>query len=353
MKKILSFLFILVILPSFSFAQVINVATIERPPMAFKSESGQWEGYAIDIFKEIAKDLSLDYKIKEYGVFSDMINSVKQKENDIAVANITITSKREEAMDFSQPIYDSGLQVVINKDRGGKSIFRIVWESGILWFLLGAFGLLLVIAHIIWFFERGTKSDRHDYFRDDYLGGVWDTFWWAFIIMTMGGFENEVPATKFSRFLAIVWITTSLFFVSFLTAQITSSLTVAGLNSDISSYHDLEYKKVGVMKSQSVIDFMKTEVGANPIIFEKYEDFYKALKNKKVDALVGDAPIVNYYVNTKAKNDFILVGPIFKPEKYGLLFQDRSNLRENFDREIIRLQENGRMVEIYQKYFSN
>jgi polar amino acid transport system substrate-binding protein len=170
--------------------------------------------------------------------------------------------------------------------------------------------------------------------------------------MTMGGFENEVPASKFSRFLAILWIITSLFFISFLTAQITSSLTVAELNSDISSYKDLSDKKVGLMNSQPVIDFVKKKIDAKVVVFDNYNDFYQALRDEKVDTLIGDSPIINYYVaNNKDGKDFKVVGKIFKPEKYGILFSEKSSLKEEIDRGIIKLQESGEYQKIYNKYF--
>ena len=109
-------------------------------------------------------------------------------------------------MDFSHSIYDSGLQIIVPDKKGGPSLFKLVWQSGALQLMAGAIVALLVMAHILWFFERATPNDRHDYFRDDYLGGIWDAFWWAFVVMTMGGFESEVPASKVSRMLAIVWI---------------------------------------------------------------------------------------------------------------------------------------------------
>ena len=39
------------ILPSF--AQELSVGTIERPPFAYE-ENGEWKGFSIDIWKEIA-----------------------------------------------------------------------------------------------------------------------------------------------------------------------------------------------------------------------------------------------------------------------------------------------------------
>ena len=348
MKKIILILFIFFFLFSGVFAENLKVGTIERPPMSFKTSTGNWTGFSIDLLKEIAKEVGFKYNLKEFKIFPEMIKATEQGKVDFSIANISITSEREEKMDFSQPILETGLRVMTLADNKA-SIFDIILKSGILWFILGAIGLLLLIAHIVWFFERGTASDRHDYFRDDYLGGIWDAFWWAFIIMTMGGFENEVPASKFSRFLAMLWITISLFFISFLTAKITSSLTVAELNSGITSYKDLKNKKVAVIKSDKIIDFVETKIHAKPKIFLKYEDMYKALKNKEVVAIVGDNPILSYYAMNH--DEFKVVGDIFQKENYGILFPTGSKLKEKIDRAIIKIREDGRYDDIYKKYF--
>ena len=50
---------------------------------------------------------------------------------DLAIANISITSEREKIMDFSQPIYDSGLQILVPKG-GGANFMKIIWDSGLI-----------------------------------------------------------------------------------------------------------------------------------------------------------------------------------------------------------------------------
>ncbi len=356
MKKInnilcLLFIAMLPVLSGAVQAQEWKVGTIERPPMAFQNTDGQWSGYSIDLLDRIAKESGNTYQLVPFKEFAKMLEAVKQGKVDLSIANITINSSRERVMDFSQPIFDSGLQVIVPKKRDTSSIISAVIKSGVLWFLLGAFILLLVIAHIVWFFERDTPADRHDYFRDDYLGGVWDAFWWAFIIMTMGGFENEVPASKKSRVIAMLWIIASLFFVSMLTAQITSALTVQGLSSGINSYKDLSGKQVGTLASDTVIRFMKNKVGITPGIYKDYPSLYADLKAKKLDAAVGDAPILNYYITHEGKGDLEAVGSIFKSEKYGIAFPQGSQLRETVDQILLQLQEQGVYQELNQKYF--
>ena len=348
-------------LPTLAFAQnpppptkTIIVGTIERPPMMMRKTSGEIGGFAIDLWTEIAKRNDQQFEFKEFDLFGDMIEATKQGRVDLSIANITITSKREREMDYSQPIYDSGLQIILSADtqsKDGFSFLRVIWASGILWMFVGAFILLLIIAHIVWALEQNIEDRRHDYFRDDYLGGVWDAFWWAFIIMTMGGFENEVPHKKISRVIAMFWILVSLFFVSTLTAKITTALTVDQLSTGISSVKDLYGKRVGVINSASTFKFLDN-LAISTTTFDQYDELYEALVTGEIDAIVGDEPIVRYYTLQKGRGRVILAGHLFKPEKYGALFPINSDLKENFDRTLIEIQEDGTYQKIYNKYFS-
>jgi polar amino acid transport system substrate-binding protein len=44
-----------------------------------------------------------------------MMTATKEKQNDLSIANISITLERETFLDFSQPIFDSGLNVLAIK----------------------------------------------------------------------------------------------------------------------------------------------------------------------------------------------------------------------------------------------
>jgi glutamine transport system substrate-binding protein len=41
-----------------------------------------------------------------------MIQDTNKMKNDISVANISITAEREKILNFSSPIYDSGLNIL-------------------------------------------------------------------------------------------------------------------------------------------------------------------------------------------------------------------------------------------------
>jgi len=340
-----------------SFAQTIasknlTISTVERQPFTFYNDDGSITGFSVDLWTEIAKRNGWEFAFKKEDSFSAMIEAVKTGSSDAAIANISITAEREKAFDFSHSYYDSGLQIVVPIKENSFNIFKLIWDSGALQLIGFALVILLIIAHLLWFFERNTKNPRHDYFRDDYRGGVWDAFWWAFIIMTMGGFENEVPYTKLSRVLAMFWIVASLFFVSTLTAKITTSLTVDQLTSDINSYKDLMGKKVGAGEGSAMAGFLD----ARNIPYRKYKDFLEALaavEKGKLDATIGDAPIVQYYVANEGAGKVMLAGPVFQADKFGIALPTSSKLLEQVNMSILEIIEDGTYEGLKVKWFGS
>lgn len=333
-------------------AQNLKISTVERQPFIFFSDDGSVTGFSADLWVEIAARNAWDFEWVKLDSFPAMIDSVKSGDADAAIANISITSERERAFDFSHPVYDSGLQIVVPNTESGTSIIGIIWASGAVQLIGGAIAVLLVIAHILWFFERNTPNSRHDYFRDDYLGGVWDAFWWAFIIMTMGGFENEVPASIFSRILAMFWIVASLFFVSTLTAKITTSLTVEQLTSDINSYQDLIGKRVGVGADSAMSKFLDVK----NIPYRPYDDFLAALaavEAGEIDATIGDAPIVQYYASHEGAGKVLLAGPVFQADKFGIAMPTGSALLEQVNTALLDIKEDGTYAQFQVKWFGN
>lgn len=168
--------------------------------------------------------------------------------------------------------------------------------------------------------------------------------------MTMGGFENEVPSSKISRFLAMFWIIVSLFFISTLTAKVTTSLTLSELQSDITSYEDLAGKKVGVSKGPIAKEFLNNE-GITAIEYDTFTGLTEDLLAGNIDAVVQDAPVLGYYANHEGKGKVMLAGEMFKPEKYALLLPEESALKEMIDISLLEMKEDGAYDKIYSQYF--
>ncbi|MEM6159892.1 glutamine ABC transporter substrate-binding protein GlnH [Erwinia sp. P6884] len=80
-------------------------------PFEFKQD-GKYVGFDVELWAAIAKELKLDYTLKPMD-FSGIIPALQTRNVDVALAGITITDERKNAIDFSDGYYKSGLQVMV------------------------------------------------------------------------------------------------------------------------------------------------------------------------------------------------------------------------------------------------
>jgi ABC-type amino acid transport substrate-binding protein len=65
----------------------------------------------------------------------------------------------------------------------------------------------------------------------------------------------------------------------------------------------------------------------------------------------ADSLILRYFAATDGRGTTRLVGSIFQPEKYGIVFVDGSERVEPVNRVLLELREEGRYDEIYRRWF--
>ncbi|WP_304166645.1 glutamine ABC transporter substrate-binding protein GlnH [Lonsdalea britannica] len=83
-------------------------------PFEFK-QGDKYVGFDIDLWDAIAKQLNLNYTLKPMD-FSGIIPALQTRNIDLALAGITITDARKQAIDFSEGYYNSGLLVMVKAD---------------------------------------------------------------------------------------------------------------------------------------------------------------------------------------------------------------------------------------------
>jgi len=99
--------------------KVIQVAVSPAsPPMLF-SEGGVIQGADLDLFEGYCKVRGYTLRITPYD-WQGMLGAVSSGQADVAFSGISITDKRKEVMDFSQPYYDNAWHLVALKSRGIK-----------------------------------------------------------------------------------------------------------------------------------------------------------------------------------------------------------------------------------------
>ncbi|MBM7868171.1 transporter substrate-binding domain-containing protein [Heliobacterium gestii] len=83
-------------------------------PFEWKDEKGEITGFDVDLAREIGKELGVEVEIKNTP-FDNLIAELQNQSIDMVASAMTITEKRKENIDFSQPYYDS-VQAIIVKE---------------------------------------------------------------------------------------------------------------------------------------------------------------------------------------------------------------------------------------------
>ena len=353
------FVFIAIFLSLFAgpaSAEKIHVVTRDIEPFSFE-KGGHRVGFAVELWDNVARELKLDYDFATVGSAKQMVEALQNKSADVAVGALSITAEREMTIDFSQPFYESGLQILVSKKAGGltDTIWNIL-TSLFSWQLVAGFAaailVMFIISHLVWLYEHPVNEEM---WPRSYLSGIGESLWWTVSIFLVGGADNKGPVGLGGRIVATIWMLASVIAVSLLTASLSAVLTVNSLSGDIKGPNDLPGKSVatiGGSTSETWLGKLGTAGARVQVqVFSDIPACLDALKSGKVQAVVFDAPILKYYVNKLGPDDFALVGGLLEKSNYGFGLQQDSLLRERINQVLLNLNENGVTDDLKKKWF--
>lgn len=330
------------------------VVTRKVTPFVFE-KNGHLSGYSIELWERVVREARLpfdpDSGYKTVENVQQMLDELRAGGADAAVAAVSITAEREKTIDFSYPFKESGLQI-LTRNQPGSSFGKIVgnlFKGDIIWLLGGLVVVLLLNSHIIWFLERRKNAES---FPEGYLAGIWEAIWWSICTIITGGCENKAPLGVAGRLTAIVWMLAGAGLFTYITATITSAMTVETLNSDIQSVSDLKTRKwtVGTVAGSTAQMFLERQ-GLSTQGFPDVDAACAALENDKIKAVIYDAPMLLYYAKNNPEKQLGVVGELFEKQSYGIGVPQGSPYRKEITRAILALREQGFFEELENKYF--
>src|SRR5262249_9347444 len=283
------------------------------------------------------------------------LEEVRARKADLGVAAISVTAGREAEFDFSHPILNAGLQIMVRGKGQEKEsdsnpladLLGLLFLKTILVVEVIALVLVFISAHIVWFLERRHPNGIVP--SGKYFPGIFHAMYWA--AGTLATQAEQMPRQWLARTLAVLWMFVGVVFVAFYTAQLAATLTVQQIQGGINGPDDLPGKRVATTRGSTAAAQLAA-LRAQVIEVSRIEDAYQALLNKDAEAVVFDAPILLYYAANEGKGRVHMVGTPFHKEDYGIVFRSGNPLRKQVNNALLALREDGTYQQVYDKWFA-
>ena len=326
---------------------VLKVGTKIAPPFAMKGPDGKWSGISIELWDLIAKRLNIKYEFQEENLES-LLNNVKNRDLDVGIAALTITPDREKVLDFSHSYYTTWLGIAVQKKETNTAviILQSIFSKKMLYILLALSGTLLCVGTLIWFTERRKHPETFD---ASPIKGIANASWWAATTMTTVGYGDITPKSASSRVIAFIWMLISLLIVASIIATLSSALTVSKIDGPIVTQKDLARGKVASIKGSVSDEFLRSR-RLYPLYYKDIVSGLEAVKNGSVDAMVYDAPLLQYYINEKFRKSLTLTGAQFETQNYSIIVPQGSDRLEKINQALLDVVDSSDWEDILHRY---
>jgi polar amino acid transport system substrate-binding protein len=356
MRKLLFFVVLVAALlpilsmPTMQAQDAPPLRVVVKPLEPFVMGSGSdLSGFSIDLWRELAQHLQVDYEFIEVESVAEQLAAVENGSANIAIAGISITAAREELIDFSYPYFNSGLQIMVRRtsELTIEQIMSNLLAPGILQIIAVFCLVILTGGHLIWLIERRSNPE----FPRSYFRGVVEGMWWSSILVVTGNLTEKPPVTALSRLISLVWLFIGVLLIANFTASVTAIATINHFENTIAGVNDLSGRHVMTVAGSTTETYLK-QIGITPQTVTTIGDAYPVLERGSVDAIVYDAPVLNYYAARGGSGKVEVLGAIFNLEDYGIALPNNSPLRESINRALLALKEDGTYDRIDQFWFS-
>ncbi len=314
--------------------RVLRIGTKEAAPFAVLNDDGTWSGISIELWRGVANEIGLRYEFENLPL-DEILAGVESGKLDAGVAAITMTHEREQDLDFSHSYFNSGLGIAVplRQSTSWSAVIRRLFSTVFLKIVVAIFAVLLVIGTLVYFFER--RRNRED-FGGSLIKGLSNGIWWAAVTMTTVGYGDKVPKTPGGRAIAVVWMYSAIVIISIFTASVTSILTLSQLESNVRGPRDLHRVRVATVADSTSAEFLRRR----GIVFKSFETIDQCLdglSDDRFDAVVYDAPILQYVVLNEYPSQIQVLPATFEKQDYGIVIPPQSPLRESVNQAVLQV----------------
>ena len=154
------------------------------------------------------------------------------------------------------------------------------------------------------------------------------------------------------RIFGLLWMFAGLFIIANFTAGVTSRMTVQQIQGAINGPQDLPGKIVVTVEGSTADEWLNHQRIPHQTVVA-VDEAYDMLDRGAVQAVVYDYPVLLYHALNFGEGRVDVVGGPFSEEDYGIAFQEGSPLREEINRALLRLREDGTYDRLYAEWFGD
>lgn len=307
------------------------------------AEQRQPKGFSIDLWNAIAQQIGVNTEWVYFDTVPELIKATHENGVDVGISAITVTSEREEQVDFSNSMYELGLQIMVPADSSPNPWLVAIGEIGKLFtwqVLLALLGLIILFAHVRWLVDGSSGKGDEATFAPEYRHGIIESLWWS---LTMFFTWDTPPRRGMARVVDLIWFLMGFLCLGILSSVITAALTAQNISSNIQGVKDLLDKRVAAVATDAPRQFL-SKLGVNAVPVKDLAEGMQKVTSKEVDALVHDGPRLVYLAGQHNQNpgkqgQVAVLPASFNPQIYGMVFPTNSSLVEPVNHALMKLRE--------------
>eukprot|EP01125_Pyxidicula_operculata_P017648 TRINITY_DN6207_c0_g1_i1.p1 TRINITY_DN6207_c0_g1~~TRINITY_DN6207_c0_g1_i1.p1 ORF type:complete len:485 (+),score=94.85 TRINITY_DN6207_c0_g1_i1:1875-3329(+) len=352
------------------------VTTTEKPFMYFNEKytgNNRFTGFTKNLLDQIFSDLNdkghnLTYTLyispgNKYGglvngSWNGMVGELINGNADVAFADFTVTSARNEVIDWSIPYLDIGLTILVLKPVETPDVWAFLQPFSVrLWICY--FALTIVMALAIYISDRLSPYGYHQSKKRS-EPEKWDFSESLFLSLLIFVGKDADPGRSWGgRTMVLAYYAFSCIIIASYTANLTATLTVKRATVNVNGLDDLRKPntRFGVIGSSSIQSFFELPSNSlfrsHMVLFNSLDEGITALTNEEIDAFVHDNVILEYVENQQPCNLFA-VGKLFYKSNYGLGFglNQSTQLNKAISSSILSLRESGYLESLYDQWWN-
>lgn len=259
----------------------LTITTIQQDPFTMYKGT-ELEGFCVDLISELAKKLGFKYNIQlvkdskygrlsESGEWTGMIGEVVRGEADLAVAPLTLTAAREQAVEMTTPFMQTGISFILKKALvSEESHFSFLSPfSSDMW--VGVLIAFLLTGLCIFMVARISPCEWAEPGTDEHTFTLMHSFWYITGALTLQG-AGPHPKALSGRVIGAIWWVFAVLLLACYFANFNSMLNSDTKHVSINSFEDLVNQDViqyGTVTGGSTMAFFKNS--KNPTYRRVYQ----------------------------------------------------------------------------------